>query len=196
VERTLAREGLTGAAVATTAREAMTAVGQHRPDLVLVATGLPDRDGLDLGRDLVERHPGTRLVAMTGSSDPSLVDAAVRAGFHGFVAKDVPAAHFVRVIRSVLDGEVVFPPRRRATTAPRRGDPFAELTSRELEVLSLLAEGLRTDAVAERLSVSGHTVRSHVQNILTKLGLHSRLEAATFAARHGLAPRARTSLSA
>jgi two-component system nitrate/nitrite response regulator NarL len=185
VQRTLEREGLGGAAVVTTPEDARRAVVETQPDLVLLGVTPSDGDGFELGRELLELRPETKLVAMTTRRDGVLQDTAVRAGFRATVPKDTPPAEFVDCIRSVLDGEIGSGPVPPAGAAAE-DDPFGDLTSRERDVLRLLADGQRTDAIAERLSVSSNTVRSHVHRVLSKLGLGTRLEAATYAARHGL----------
>jgi DNA-binding NarL/FixJ family response regulator len=185
VQRTLERVGLTDAAVVTSPDEARRAVVETGPDLVLLAVTLAEGDGLDLGRELLELRPETKLVAMTQRPDSVLEDTAVRAGFRASLPKDTPSDEFVSCLRSVLDGEIVVGVGG-STDVDVADDPFAELTARERDVLSLLADGLPTAAIAERLTLSSRTVRSHIHRVLLKLGLESRLEAATYAARHGL----------
>ncbi len=189
VQRTLSREGLTDVAVVTSAGDARRAVVEAAPDVVLVDLGLSDGDAIELGRELLALRRETKLVAMTVPPDRSVSNAALRVGFHAFLPKDASANQLVGCIRSVLAGEVVVPETRLRRAS--REVPFAGLTDREREVMDLLAAGLRTDAMTERLGVSAHTVRSHVQNILRKLGLDSRLEAMSYAARHGRSPYAR-----
>jgi two-component system NarL family response regulator len=155
--------------------------------MVLVDVGLPDRSGIALGKDILEAIPEAKVVALTAIEDPALVREAVRAGFHGYVNKDATAEQFQRSLRSVLEGQLVVP--QRAARGGIEAEPggLTALTRREREVLSLLAEGLNSEQMAERLHVSTHTIRTHVQNVLDKLNLHSRLEAAAYAVRHGIA---------
>jgi two-component system nitrate/nitrite response regulator NarL len=162
-------------------------------DVVLVDIGLPDRSGLVVGAEMLERFPGTRLIALTAMADPQLVQRSMRAGFVGYLTKDLPIATLVNAIRTVADGEVVVqrdlsgrPPSSRDDLDPVASLLAGQLTDREREVLSLLAEGASSVSIAERMGISRNTVRTHVQSILTKLGVHSRLEAAAFAVRHGL----------
>jgi DNA-binding NarL/FixJ family response regulator len=123
--------------------------------------------------------------------DRSAVDEALRLGFRGYVSKDSSVAKFVNRIQRVLDGHVVLPQRLPSvgSRASRVGEVFLlsdQLSRREGEVLTLLVQGADGAAMASRLGISRNTVRTHVQNILTKLQVHSRLEAATFAVRHRL----------
>ncbi len=189
VQRTLSREGLTDVAVVTSAGDARRAVVESAPDVVLVDIGVGDGDALELGRELLALRPETKLVAMTALRDRSLPHAAIRVGFHAFLPKDASADQLVGCIRSVLAGEVVAPGARLQQSSPE--GPFAELTDREREVMALVAAGLPTQAMTERLGVSAHTVRSHVHSILRKLDLGSRLEVVSYAARHGLGPDGR-----
>jgi two-component system nitrate/nitrite response regulator NarL len=116
---------------------------------------------------------------------------ALRSGFAGYLTKNSEPEQFKRALERVADGQVVFQHRLRAAPG---GDPEAsgadllakQLTAREVEVLQLLAEGASSTEISGQLSVSPNTVRTHVQGILTKLQVHSRLEAAAFAVRHGL----------
>jgi two-component system nitrate/nitrite response regulator NarL len=184
--------GLDVLPVVTTADEALSVAREQHPDLVLVDIGLPDRSGISLGEQILQELPGTKVVALTAIEDASLVREALRVGFAGYITKDTEAEKFVRSLRSVLDGQVVVPASAsRAVAGNGNGlsDPdliYSQLTRRELEVLGLLVEGTSSVEIARTLRVSPNTVRTHVQGILGKLQVHSRLEAAAFAVRHNL----------
>jgi DNA-binding NarL/FixJ family response regulator len=156
--------------------------------------GLPGDGGASVGARILAALPDTKVVAVTALHDPSAVTEVVRAGFSGYLTKDSTIDRLVASIRAILSGEVVISGRlARAATGARSEDErdalfrAQQLTAREREVLQLLAEGASSEQVADRLSVSSHTVRTHVQNTLAKLQVHSRLEAATFAVRYGIA---------
>jgi len=131
---------------------------------------------------------------VTAQQDAGVFAAASQAGFHGWVLKDGSVSQLVGSIRGVLEGRIALPPRsaQRAgkvqSPAERDAALLAQhLTRREREVLSLLVEGESSQSISHSLSLSPHTVRTHIQNILTKLGVHSRFEAASFAVRFALA---------
>jgi len=171
--------------------DALEAVAREQPDLVLLDIGLPDQSGLRVGRAVLEQRPGTKVVALTALDDARALREALRAGFHGYLTKDMSVPAFVRSIRSVLDGQIVVP-RRIAATGRNEGEEDAtllwrQLTHRERQVLGLLIEGMSGKEVASALCISPHTVRTHVQSILMKLQVHSRLEAVAFAVRLGTA---------
>jgi two-component system nitrate/nitrite response regulator NarL len=178
---------------ATTAAEALEAVGSDRFDLVLMDIGLPDRSGLSVGAQIVTEHDDLKVLAVTALDDPDAAIRALRSGFHGYITKDTDLTRFVAAIESALAGQVVMPRRmaRNGTGEEGRGSSLAaliaSLTTREREVLGLLTEGMNGSRIAETLRISQNTVRTHVQSILTKLQVHSRLEAAAFAVQHGLA---------
>jgi two-component system nitrate/nitrite response regulator NarL len=142
------------------------------------------------GRRILEEHPEAKVVALTALLSPATVREAVRLGFHGYITKDTPVSRFASSLRAVLDGQVVFPRRLASALGRPRDDGFdllaAQLTARELEVLGLMAEGLSGTDIARKLGISTNTVRTHIQSILTKLQVHSRLEAVAFALRRGL----------
>jgi two-component system, NarL family, nitrate/nitrite response regulator NarL len=176
---------------AHTAAEALEAVGSDRFDLVLMDIGLPDRSGLSVGAQLVAEHDDLKVLAVTALDDPDAAVRAIGSGFHGYITKDTDLARFVAAVESALGGQVVMPRRlTRHDMGKGRGDHLAaliaSLTTREREVLALLAEGMNGSRIAETLGISQNTVRTHVQSILTKLQVHSRLEAAAFAVQHGL----------
>jgi two-component system, NarL family, nitrate/nitrite response regulator NarL len=179
--------------MAMNGEEALDALGKRDFDVILVDLGLPDQSGLAVGARILEDRPTAKLLAVTGFDDPHAVKEALRIGFRGYVTKDVRAQRFVSAIKAVLDGQVVIPRQLASAVGGARSAEerhaallAQQLTDREREVLALLVEGAGGAEIAERLSISTNTVRTHVQSVLTKLQVHSRLEAATFAVRHGL----------
>jgi two-component system, NarL family, nitrate/nitrite response regulator NarL len=189
---TLSSMGMTVVGIVTRAKEALGAAREHRPDLVLVDIGLPDQSGIALGKEILEELPDMKVVALTAREDAQAVREALRMGFHGYLTKRIEPEQFRRSLESVLAGQAVFPhglARRAAQTSIDGSDGellAKQLTAREIEVLQLLAEGASSREIADRLSVSPNTVRTHVQGILSKLQVHSRLGAAAYAVRHDL----------
>lgn len=188
----LERRGIDVVGLAGTAAEALTNVERWKPEVVLVDLGLPGEDGLSLGRKILQRHPGTKVLAVTALTDPQAIAGTVREGFHGYLTKDAPVSQLVSSVQAALNGHFVVPER---VAAASEGRPKAEqeatllaqqLTERERQLLTLLVEGRNNKEIAARLAISPNTVRTHVQSILTKLQVHSRLEAATYAVRYGL----------
>jgi two-component system nitrate/nitrite response regulator NarL len=192
IGQTLPSMGMTLVGIAMSAEEALPAVREQRPDLVLVDVGLPDQDGISLGRAILEEAPDTKVVVLTALEDDATMQDALRSGFHGYLTKHSDPGKFRRALESISDGQVVF--QHRVGRAGASGESDAteaellarQLTPREIEVLQLLAEGATGRDIARQLEVSPNTVRTHVQGILTKLQVHSRLEAAAFAVRHQL----------
>lgn len=190
----LEEEGMEVVDVAATGEAGLAIAERERPDLVLVDLGLPDESGLDVGRKLLEMGKVT-VVALTVMDSAKFVQQAVEAGFQGYVTKDTPLSRLVKAVREAAEGRRVIPdwPSRQKTPRVPAGEEqvllIAQLTEREREVLALLAEAASSSEIARRLGISVNTVRTHVQNILAKLQVHSRLEAMAFAVRHGLVPR-------
>jgi DNA-binding NarL/FixJ family response regulator len=189
----LEQRGARVVGVAGDAADALAMVEHERPDLVLLDLGLPGASGLSVGETIAEEYPETKLVAVTGLRSPRMARRAIGAGFHAYLTKDTPMRQFVVAISAVLEGQMVLS-RRMAQAASDSMSPeeheaasLAELLSeREREVLALLVQGLSSRDMADRLSIARNTVRTHVQSILTKMQLHSRLEAAAYAVRFGL----------
>ena len=160
------------------------------PDVVLMDIDLPGVDGVTATRRIVGACPETKVVLITALSDPSLVLRGIEAGASGFVAKERAAEDLVEVIRRTSAGEVVFPPDAlQALADASAGDgngSGAELTPRELEVLQGLADGMSTEELSTALFVSPRTVQGHVQSVITKLQVRSKLEAVVTGLRRGL----------
>jgi DNA-binding NarL/FixJ family response regulator len=168
-------------------------------DLVLVDMSMPRDAGMAIGKRFIASAPGTVVMGITAGSDQRKVRECRRAGFHGCVSKDTPVSRFTRLVRRALQGQPIV---TGIETAPAGGPTRRtdiellsfQLTNRELEILSMLVEGANGREIAQRCRISPNTVRTHVQSVLTKLQVHSRLEAAALAVRYGLvAPSRRES---
>jgi two-component system nitrate/nitrite response regulator NarL len=192
IRRTLDDVGLSVIDIVPLGSEAVEVVDRSHPDIILMDISLPDQSGLAAGRAILERHPDAKIVAVTALSERAAIEEALRIGFVGYLSKDISIEQFVNAIRSAMDGHVVMPRRlssngRRTTHQEEQVALLAsQLTPREREVLALLVEGVSGEVAARRMGISSNTVRTHVQSILTKLQVHSRLEAATFAVRNHL----------
>jgi two-component system, NarL family, nitrate/nitrite response regulator NarL len=181
-------------ATATTGGAAIDLAREHAPELALVDIGLPDRSGLSVAADLLAMFPEATVVALTGLEDASLAREAAKLGLKGYLSKDVSLDQFRASLRNILrGGSVQLMPgvrgsRARAERGPRTTARMlaSHLTKRELEVLTLLVRGLSGGEIAKELAISRNTVRTHIQSILTKLQVHSRLEAVAFATRNGI----------
>jgi DNA-binding NarL/FixJ family response regulator len=180
-------------AEAASAAEAVAAVARQLPDLVLLDLKLStasDSEGIDLCRELTERHPGLAVLVLTTFLDEHLVLRAIRAGARGYVVKDVDTSGLVRAIRDVSRGGSAFDARSAAAVIRGLKAPeppaSAELTAREREVLRLLAGGLSNRVIGERLFISETTAKFHVGNVLRKLGVTRRAEAVYEASKAGL----------
>lgn len=165
----------------------------RRPDVVLMDYGLPDGDGVTATAAIKASQPDVQVIMLTSFVDEDVLVAAIEAGCSGYVTKHKGAEELIAAVRLAADGEALVSPDMLARLLPRlrRGHHGLgwDLSPRERQVLDLLAQGESKDAIAERLYLSTNTVRNHIQNILTKLGAHSRLEAVAAAAREGLLHR-------
>ncbi len=178
-------------AEAANGRQALEAVQQYHPDVLLLDLLMPEMDGLAVLRALPQVAPETSVLVLTSASEDRLVLPAVRAGATGYVLKTVSSAELAEAVRKVARGEPVLHPEitRMLMREVRRGPGAVageKLTQRELEVLSLLAHRLTNKEIAAELGVSETTVKTHVRNILQKLGVRTRAEAARYAREQGL----------
>ena len=186
----LAREGA-HVQLAGSTEEAVATAQAWDPALVLVDLGFPARDLIPAAQEILEGCPGARVVAMAESAEPALLQKIIRAGFGGYLAKAPPLSRFIRSIREAAESGTFVAPRSRGgwTRAQHVEGPLLaarHLTPRERQVLALLAKGSSTRAIAEGLAISRNTARGHVQNVLTKLQVRSRMEAAALAVKHGI----------
>lgn len=168
--------------------EAIDLATQTRPDVVLLDWNLPGGTGADVTRSIRQQMPETKVVILTSETDGSVLTEALEAGCSGLLSKHGELEDTVEAVRAAYLGEVTIPLPRLSTVLARgsRTTPPTDLTKRELEILGLLAEGLSNAAIAEQLFISVNTVRNHVQRILEKLGVHSKLEAVTTSLRSGV----------
>lgn len=172
-------------------REALAAVERLQPHVVCMDHELPDGTGVEATREIRRRWPTVQVVMLTASDDDQVLAEAMEAGCSGFLTKGAGRVEQLLVaLRGAAAGEITLSPALLGRLLPhlrRNGShPGVDLTGREQEVLQLLANGLATTDIAERLVISFATTRNHIQNILSKLGAHSKLEAVTVAVRAGL----------
>jgi DNA-binding NarL/FixJ family response regulator len=172
-------------------------VKAHHPDVVLMDVGFRTSriNGFDATRRIKEVSPATNVIIMTASDDEAALVSGVEAGAAGFLNKTEAVDEVLAAIRGAAEGEVLIDPGllakalqqvARDREVRRQAERLlGQLTERELEVLGLLARGIRNDGIAEQLFISQQTVQTHVRNILAKLRVHSKLEAVSFAVRHG-----------
>jgi len=176
--------------------DAVTLAERRRPDVILMDIRMPVLDGVEATRRLVAAGTSARILVLTTFDLDEYVHAAIRAGASGFLLKDVTPAKLLEAIRIVAGGDALLAPsvtrrllERFATTLPPgedSSDALAELTSRETEVLRLLAGGMSNAEIASELVVSEATVKTHISSVLRKLGLRDRVQAVIVAYESGL----------
>lgn len=186
----VARRRFEVVATASTAEHGIRAAAREQPDLVLLDFVLPDVEAPDAIPALRDAAPGAKVVVLTAAAEEHALLAALEAGCDGYVTKDRPLDELLEALDTVAAGELSVSPTLLRRVLPRlapgrQSDPTA-LTRREREVLEVAARGASNQAIAGELHISLNTVRNHVQNALTKLGAHSKLEAVAIATRRGL----------
>jgi NarL family two-component system response regulator LiaR len=170
--------------------EALAAVARSRPQVVLMDLVMPGLDGIEATRRLHSEHPEVKVIALTSFSDDDKLYPAIKAGAVAYLLKDVGAQALAEAIRAAARGEVRLAPEvtRRLMSGIAGEQPAAEpLTEREREVLACLGRGLSNKEIGGELFISEKTVKTHVSNLLEKLGLADRTQAALYAVKHGLA---------
>jgi DNA-binding NarL/FixJ family response regulator len=183
----LAQErGLEVVGEAANGEQALALCARLRPDLVLMDVRMPGIDGLEATRAIKREFPGTDVIIITMHEDPDFLLEAVKAGAAGYVLKGATQPELVRTVRAVLNGESVLQPEAAARLLRRMAGettagaavPVEPLTPRECEVLGLMAAGRTNEQIARELQVAKSTAKTHVQNIIGKLGVSTRTQAA------------------
>jgi DNA-binding NarL/FixJ family response regulator len=175
-------------------RKALQLARKHKPDVVIMDISMPDLNGIDATRQILEEVPGAKVIALSMHSDKQFVDGMLRAGAVGYLLKDCAADELIQCIRIVLSGRICLSPGVTGFLVneylhPTRDEvlaPRTELSVREREVLQLIAEGRSTKDIANSLHISIKTVETHRKNIMEKANLHSVAELTKYAIRHGL----------
>jgi NarL family two-component system response regulator LiaR len=184
---------------ATNGIQAVKLTKETLPDIVLLDLVMPEMDGIRATSAIIECSPNTRVIILTSFGEEEKVLPAIRAGAQGYLLKDIPPNELVQAVREVYLGRVQLHPevakKLMSVVAAKKEEPFSThvatrseegLTEREQEVLQLIANGMNNREIAEKLVISEKTVKTHVSNILAKLHLDDRTQAAIYALRHGL----------
>jgi len=200
--------GIDVVGAAADGQQALELVAEHQPDAILLDLHMPVLDGIGATRLLAAEHPGVAIVVLTTYADDTSVLEALRAGARSYLTKDADRTDIARALEAAVGGLTVFDPRVHATllaaasagTSPAAatgGTPAASgsapggptgppdgLTQREVEILSLIAQGLTNGEIAERLFLSNHTIKTHINRIFAKTGSRDRVAAIGYAQRH------------
>jgi NarL family two-component system response regulator LiaR len=187
---------LTVVGEAESGEEAVALAAEHAPDVVIVDLVMPGMDGIEVTRRVKQASPRTQVIVLTSYHQDEHIFPAIRAGALSYLLKDVGPAELADAVRKAAAGEAVLHPRVAARVVQElhgarheMPNPFTELSERELEVLRLIADGMNNADIAEALVISEKTVKSHVSNILNKLHLADRTQAAVYAWREGVVRR-------
>jgi DNA-binding NarL/FixJ family response regulator len=181
--------------VVTDGDAAVEAAAEHRPDVVLMDVAMPGMSGIEATRRIKDAEPNAQILVLSGYEDDLMLARAVQAGALGVLPKTEAIVDVARSVRQAHRGEALHPDeeiegalrrlRHRREQDSSVEQRLARLTPREVEILQAMARGTPNDSVADALKMSPHTLRTHTQNIITKLGVHSKLEALVLAIRHG-----------
>jgi DNA-binding NarL/FixJ family response regulator len=192
--------GIDVVGAAADGEQALELVAEHKPDAILLDLHMPVLDGIAATRRLTAEHPGVAIVVLTTYVDDNSVLDALRAGARSYLTKDADRTDIARALQAAAGGLTVFDPRVHdtllAAAAPARTDPGPAgpgrtpppdgLTHREAEILALIGAGLTNPEIAERLYLSNHTVKTHINRIFAKTGSRDRAAAIGYARRHNL----------
>ncbi len=189
--------GIEPVGAAENGRHALDLVRELEPDVVLMDLRMPELDGVEATKAIRTAHPAVQVIVLTTYSDDESVFAALRAGARGYLTKDAEADELARAIRRVHEGKAMLDSdvqarlldRLEAPPSPAPGTTTPDdLTSREAEVLGLIAAGLSNAEIAQRLVLSEATVKTHINRLFAKTGVRDRAQAVRYAYEHGLAP--------
>lgn len=180
--------------------EAVSLAASTQPDVILLDLLMPGLDGLEATRKIMQNHPQTRILILTSFGDDRQIFPAIKAGAQGYLLKDIQPQDLIKAIREVMQGKPQLHPdiiRRLMTVASEKNETSVnqrnklpeelnQLTEREREVLEQIARGLSNREIADELVISEKTVKTHVSNVLDKLGMEDRTRAAIWALKNGL----------
>jgi DNA-binding NarL/FixJ family response regulator len=175
-------------------KEALEKATAYQPDVVVLDIRLPGTSGVEVCQEITEQLPHTKVIMLTSYAEDEMLFAAIRAGAAGYVLKQIGGDDLVRAIEAVGRGEALLDPsltqrvfdQVRKAQRDEEASAFAELTNQEMQVLRLVSEGRTNREIAEALYLGEGTVRNYVSNILGKLGVANRAEAAAYAVQHNL----------
>jgi len=182
-------EDMTIAGEAGTAEEALRRIPATSPDVAVLDVRLPDGDGVEVCREIRSAHPEVHCLMLTSFSDDEALFDAIMAGASGYILKQVKGAELLDAVRRVAAGQSLLDPAlttrvlERLRKGPEEDERLADLTEQERRILALLAEGLTNRQIADRMYLAEKTVKNYVSNLLMKMGMDRRTEAAVYAAR-------------
>ncbi|MGQ2911019.1 MULTISPECIES: response regulator transcription factor [unclassified Aeromicrobium] len=187
-----AQEGLTVIGEAGTAGEALELIPTLLPDVAVLDARLPDGSGIEVCRDVRAAHPEVNVIILTSFDDDEALFSAIMAGAAGYALKQIRGNDLVDAVRRVADGQSLLDPAvtaqvlDRIRNAPAPKDPLAELTAQERRILSLIGQGMTNRQIATEMYLAEKTVKNYVSQLLSKLGLQRRTQAAVLAEKHRL----------
>jgi DNA-binding NarL/FixJ family response regulator len=173
---------------AGTAEEAINRIPPTRPDVAVLDVRLPDGNGVEVCRDVRSTHPEIQCLILTSFADDEALFQSIMAGAAGYVLKQIKGTDLVDAVRRVSEGQSLLDPAvtarvlERLRTPPETDERLARLTDQERKILDLIADGLTNRQIAERVHLAEKTVKNYVSNLLTKLGMERRTQAAVYAA--------------
>jgi DNA-binding NarL/FixJ family response regulator len=185
----LEAEGMEVVGEAATAEEGLSRIPPTRPDVAVLDVRLPDGSGVEVCRDIRSRHPEIKCLMLTSFSDDEALFQAIMAGAAGYLLKQLQGSDIVDAVQRVAEGQSLLDPAvttrvlERLRQGPEEDEALARLTDQERRILELIAEGLTNRQIAERIHLAEKTVKNYVSNVLSKLGMERRTQAAVYAAR-------------
>lgn len=186
IRRALESEGIKVVAEASDGAEAIKLALEHKPDVVLMDVSMPGMDGVEAARRIVEADGRQRVVMLTMHIDRDVIDRAIRAGAVGYLTKDSSISEVILAIQLAANGDRPMSPRLAAAMLDEARREDALISVREEEVLQLVADGFGTNEIAERLFISGKTVKNHLASIYEKLNARDRTQAVLMAVKMGI----------
>jgi two-component system, NarL family, response regulator DevR len=183
--------GLEVVGEAGTVEQALARIPPTKPDVAVLDVRLPDGDGIEVCREVRSRHPEVHCLMLTSFSDDEALLQAMLAGASGYIAKQITGADIVDAVRRVASGQSLLNPavtaraRERLRNQPEGDERLSRLSRQERTILDLIADGLTNRHIAQRLNLAEKTVKNYVSNLLSKLGMERRTQAAVYAARLG-----------